>query len=267
MRRIHIILAAMLTLILSLAAGAAEAQGAVTTQQRRVAVVTYDEDAVYTIVGHPGYTTAVAFGERVNSVSIGDPGAWQVTPVSNNTVLSVKPVEELTETSMTAVGRSGKLYSFRLIARGRFPIEEAITYQVRFRYRDEDAEGLIEFESDERGQFGDPLDPENRPAGLNLEYAYRGDDSLRPVRAYDDGQKTYFRWPAHVRIPAIFSVGEEGRESIVNYTVQGEYFIVHALHKQFTFRDDDLATCIYNLGNRPDSGFDAASPRVLQPGS
>jgi hypothetical protein len=47
-------------------------------------------------------------------------------------------------------------------------------------------------------------------------------------------------------MPAVFAVDENGNERLVNFNVQGKYVVVSGLESQFTLRDGDTATCIFN---------------------
>lgn len=229
----------------------------------RVVMHTYSDRAVFDLTGHMGYVTTIEFGERITGVTVGDPGGWDITPLGNRTLLSVKPLEPASRTNMTVIGSSGRVYTFRLEAHEGYVSDKNITYRVAFRYPGEEAARLAALE--EQFPSGDPRKPENliAPGDLNFDYAYRGDDDFRPVRAFDDGVKTYFQWPENRRSPAIFIVDAEGRESLVNYSVRGGYFVVHSVARQFTLRDGSVATCIYNLGYPDAEGFDAGSPELL----
>lgn len=233
------------------------------SEDRRVIRHSYSENAVYDLVGHMGYATTIAFGERIVAASVGDPLAWETTPLGNRNLLTIKPLEADSTTSMTVVGESGRIYIFRLKARAGYVADNEITYRVNFRYPDREANRMAALE--EQFPSGDPRDPGNRidPDDLNFDYAYRGDGDLRPTRAFDDGEKTYFQWPGNRRSPAIFTVDREGRESVVNYTVRGDYFVVHGIARQFTLRDGDAATCIYNTDFPEAEGYDQGSPPLI----
>jgi len=196
------------------------------------------------------------------SLATRPPSPLVSAPIGKRKLLSVKPLSETSRTNMTIVGESGRVFVFDLkTAPAHMPADE-LTYRLSFVMGEgEDLEhGSFASVSDSYG-IGTALGIKSND--LNLDYAYRGSDHLRPVRAFDDGEKTYFLWPEHMRTPAIFSVGQDGRESIVNYHVEGEYFVVHGTHQQFTFRDGDAYTCIYNTRLGEVEGYDAASPQKL----
>ena len=98
---------------------------------------------------------------------------------------------------------------------------------------------------------------------LNFDYAYSGDTDLRPLRAFDDGKFTYFQFADIKRTPAIFSVDKDGNEALINYSHQGRYIVVESLARQFTFRDGDSHTCIFNQAF-PHLNYDDLAPRHVE---
>lgn len=241
----------------------APAPAAPVESDKRVVRYSYSENKVFDLVGHMGYATTLAFGEKIVAASVGDPLAWETTPLGNRHLLTIKPLEAKSTTSLTVVGESGRIYIFRLTAREGYVADDQITYRVNFRYPDREAKRLAALE--DQYPKGDPRDPDNRidPDDLNFDYAYRGGGELRPTRAFDDGEKTYFQWPKNRRSPAIFTVDGEGREAVVNYTVRGDYFVVHGIARQFTFRDGSDVTCIYNTDFPEAEGYDQGSPPLV----
>ena len=70
-------------------------------------------------------------------------------------------------------------------------------------------------------------------SALNFRYAIEGDNPpWRPVRAFDDGSKVYIEFPTGISqgtMPPLFVVGPTGNSELVNYRVQGNYYIVDQL--------------------------------------
>ena len=52
-------------------------------------------------------------------------------------------------------------------------------------------------------------------------YRLKGTRSLRPVRMYDDGAKTYIEWPADVALPAVFFLDDRCRQIIAKESLEG----------------------------------------------
>ena len=75
-------------------------------------------------------------------------------------------------------------------------------------------------------------------AGLSVEalhfnYTISGDKpAWRPVRAFDDGQKTYVEFPASLassEAPPLLLVGSDGKAELVNYRLSGRFYVVDRL--------------------------------------
>lgn len=70
-------------------------------------------------------------------------------------------------------------------------------------------------------------------SALNFRYAIEGNNPpWRPLRAFDDGKKVYIEFPSGIaqgNMPPLFVVGPTGGSELVNYQVQGNYYIVDQL--------------------------------------
>jgi len=198
-----------------------------------VKVVQYDPNNVVMLNGRYGYQTQITFAanETVQSVSIGDSMAWQAVPVSNN--LFIKPVAEST-TNMTVLTNLNS-YNFQLDSSNT---KTSPTYKLQFTYLDGGYDQVGN--ANAVGTF----DPEK----FNWKYSFTGDKALVPVEVFDNGQFTYFKFKEDgmSRLPSVFIVDKNRNESLVNYHMQGKYLVVNAIAKQFTLRDGDYVTSIYN---------------------
>jgi type IV secretion system protein VirB9 len=97
-------------------------------------------------------------------------------------------------------------------------------------------------------------------ANINLDYSFAGSAELRPIKVFDDGNKTFFQFAK--KTPAIFGVNSDYTETLKNFRKEGEYVVVDGVSSQFTLRDGNVHTCIFNLG-KPDYG--APDPFVEAP--
>ena len=212
----------------------------------------YDGSAVYRLNGYLGYATMIVTGAPIKAATLGDPGGWVVEPIqSSPNMVSVKPALAGSNTNLSLVDEKGRVYSFGLAAFDAPLFDYEVTDRIEFRYAPEP-------------EAVDPADSSSEPdpASLNFAYSYRGDAALRPLRAFDDGVKTYLQFPENRRVPAIFTVAADGSEAIVNVHRAGRYFVVHSVAAQFTLRDGPVRTCLYNKGFGPAAGYDAASPAL-----
>lgn len=228
------------------------------TADARIKSFTYHENEVYYLKGHYGFTMVIEFSpkEKVESISIGDSEAWQIQPGNRKNLIYIKPLEQNAETNMTVL-TSKRIYTFELAAsKAASPKSSALTFRVKFRYPDEESLELANFSNRQAGNY-DPLQGADT-SGWNFDYSYSGSKGLRPKRVFDDGTFTYFEFKKPDVAPAIFSVDEKGNESLVNFNMEGSYMIVNSTKRQFTLRDGDTATCIFNDAYPKDTGKQTA---------
>jgi type IV secretion system protein TrbG len=71
------------------------------------------------------------------------------------------------------------------------------------------------------------------PESLHFRYRIDGDTPpWRPLRAFDDGRKVFIEMPpglAQGEAPPLFVAGADGQPELVNYRLQGSYYIVDRL--------------------------------------
>jgi P-type conjugative transfer protein TrbG len=71
------------------------------------------------------------------------------------------------------------------------------------------------------------------PDQLHFDYAITGDRPVwRPLRAFDDGRQTYVEFPASLAVdeaPPLFLVDAKGQAQLVNYRMQGRFYVVDRL--------------------------------------
>jgi len=62
---------------------------------------------------------------------------------------------------------------------------------------------------------------------LDFNYHSSGDRSLQPLRVFNDSMHTYLQMPPGMsEMPVLFSVGNDGGNTLVNYRFTGQYFVV-----------------------------------------
>lgn len=200
----------------------------------RIIVIAYDPDQVVRVDAAFGFQMMFQFalGERIENVSIGDAGFWQVTPNKAATLLFVKPMESVGRTNMTVV-TDRRSYLFELNAHGADEVS-IVPYVVRFTYSQDTAPAVT------------PPPPERR----NTAYSYTGSRATVPSVVFDDGQFTYFRWPDTVSVPALFLATADGTESLVNYSVRDGFQVVEQTAPRFVLRNGKDVTVLINEGWR-----------------
>lgn len=196
-----------------------------------IKVVQYDPNNVVLLNGQYGYQTQITFApnESVQNVSLGDSMAWQAVPVANH--LFIKPIAA-SKTNMTVLTNTNS-YNFQLDSQQQ---DGTPTYKLQFVY----PQGGFNASGQENAVA--MLDPDK----LNWKYSYTGDASLAPVSVFDNSQFTFFKFKDNSRMPSVFIVDQNRNETLINYHMQGEYLVVNSVAKQFSLRDGESVTTVYN---------------------
>jgi len=218
----------------------------------RIRSVFYDPDQVVAIHGYFGYQMMLEFGpdERIENVSIGDALAWQVTPNHKASLLFLKPIEGETPTNMTVVTDLHR-YVFELSAKHPAKDKPAdLAYVIRFVYP---APPFV--------PPPPPPPPPTPPQRRNIAYTYAGSRALLPSAVFDDGVDTYFQWPTTTAIPAIFLVGPDKAESIVNFVIRDGFLVIEQVAPKFALRTGKEMTLVINDAWR-DPLLDTDAPKL-----
>lgn len=211
----------------------------------RIRYVTFNNDKVVTVQAGVGVSTMIQLSpnETIETISAGDTVGWSIVPKKGSGILFVKPLVDKAETNVNIV-TNRRVYSLLLV--GSRDATLRASFQVRFKYPDEDVNARLLAQAEESAR--NPSLKNIDPANVNYDYAYRGDDSLKPRVAFDDGKKLFLQFTGDV--PAIFVVESKGRESLVNLRTEGEYMIIDKVAAQFTLRAGDKTLCLYNRQSR-----------------
>ncbi|MCA1371044.1 TrbG/VirB9 family P-type conjugative transfer protein [Bradyrhizobium sp. BRP14] len=232
MRISRLILAALSLLAMTNASGAADP---------RIRYITFNNNAVVTVPAGLGVSTMIQLGssEVIETISAGDTASWSIVPKKGSSILFVKPLRENAETNVNIVTNQ-RVYA--LLLKGSAAADLRAAFQVRFKYPDEDVNARLLAAAEQSAK--DPLLKGLDPSRLNYDYVFRGDTSLKPRVAFDDGTHMYLDFPDE--IPAIFVVEDKRQESLVNLRTQGKYVVVDKIAAQFTLRAGDKWLCLYN---------------------
>ena len=183
----------------------------------RVSETRFREDGVVEIATRGGFQTTVAFadGERVENIAIGSSGVWQVTPNRRADRLFIKPASASAQPTNMTVITDRRTYLFALRATtGGTPL-----FLLRFTYPPEAAKPATAATPAPTQLAASPAASRIDPATLNFRWAASGSRPLLPERVFDDGQSVYLGWAAGQPLPAILTLGPDGKqEGMVNYT-------------------------------------------------
>jgi type IV secretion system protein VirB9 len=210
----------------------------------RIRTVVYNPNDVIALRGHLGYQMMIEFdpNERIENVSIGDSLSWQVTPNRKATLLFLKPVARNAATNMTVVTNL-RTYAFELTAgEADGPGDPSIIFGLRFLYAESEGPKVIEVPAPPVEAAASTLTPED----YNFAYSYSGSRNLVPARVFDDGSSTYFQFLDDRESPALFMVGPDGREEMVNTRLSGRYVVVDQVARAFVLRYGRARTEVRN---------------------
>lgn len=220
-------------------------------EPNRLSLVSYDPNLVVKVWGRFGYTTSIELEEheKITSVAIGVPGAWEVTPLTNRLVL--KPKTWLASTNLT-VTTDRRSYYFELAQAGRRNVGD-VRHGIRFTYEPSEEALAAQAEAQRRAGSGreiaDRLGQGLQDRHTNRRYSYRGHADVAPFEAWDDGRFTYFRFADNQPMPAIYQVDASGGEALANFGIEGNVTIVRSISRQFTLRRGKDVACVYNEGD------------------
>ena len=229
-----------LLLTASLVAGAAQTPAAGPVDPR-IRTIVYNPRQVVTLTGQIGFQMVIEFGpnERIENISIGDSLSWQVTPNKKADLLFLKPIDRSPITNMAVVTNLHR-YNFELLSVAA-SARRAQTYDVRFLYPNEELNAGRTIVAPET-----PVSDAASPDSWNFAYSYDGAKTNVPARVFDDGRFTWFQWPEGVDTPAVFVIGDDGKEALVNHIAKGRYFVVEQIAAHFVLRNGIQITQVYN---------------------
>ncbi len=235
----------------------------------RIRAIRYDPHIVTTLHGCAGYQSTIAFapGEQIENVALGDASVWQAVPNRRSDLLFLKPLLHAGHTNM-AVVTDKRRYAFDLIA-GDSTVCRAgrVTYDLQFSYPPDPAPLLASVGAAAAVPLPPPPpstpDPDiPAPAQRNTAYSFTGTTANVPMRVFDDGHSTWMRWADNSATPAVYSLGPDRSETLLNYTVKGDYLVVDGVSPAFVLRRGPAVAVLFNDAyQQPRLDADAPRPR------
>ena len=247
-----------LLVLLCTPAGAMQTPKGLATDAR-IKVVPYDANNVVDIHTAYGYVTTIVLekGEYVAlDGGIGKKAGWDVVSKPHSNLIVIKPLLADNATNLNFKTNKNRLYSLALHAKEhtRNP-----AFLVRFEYPS--LFGNSPFAA--RNEMYAGLDSFGDPTLLNEDYSFKGDTTIAPVKAMDNGTFTLLKFQKGRPVPAILAVDPATRrESLVNFRVQGEFVVVEGVYMQMTLRYGAHVTCLFN--DRALAGWYAGKPGVAR---
>jgi len=209
----------------------------------RIKVITYHPNDVFKFTGHYEYQSSIVFSksESISTISMGNSTAWQIVPSGHR--MFIKPINNNATTNMTVITNK-HIYYFELHAkdvREELGInDEELVFELRFVYPKTISAAVTNYKKSFKPDF-------SNNSKYNYSYTISGSEYIVPAMIFDDGTFTYMKFPdQNMSIPAIYIVGSDGSESLVNYRADGDYIILEHVTSQLTLRSGVDISCIFN---------------------
>ena len=185
----------------------------------RLQTVAYDPARPVRLVAFVNSTLTVMLlpGDRIERFVLSDPAAFDVKIATPGDGLNIAPLR--TDGAATLlVDTSLRRYEFDLATGDGL----AAAYLVR---------------------FVDPRAPARSTAAtaqqaMMGEYRLSGERALLPSRIGDDGERTYLEWEQHQSLPAVFGIGTNGEEEVVDGYMREGIFTIDRVYGELVFRID-----------------------------
>lgn len=196
----------------------------------------YERGALYAITTAPQRVTDIALepGEALQSVSAGDTTRWIVGDghsggsAAGQAHVLVKPNAAALATNLIIM-TDRRVYHIELKS-----VAGPSMAAVSWRYPTD-----MMISSAPPAPPPPPPPPVFAPEKLDLHYKVEGDKpDWRPLAAFNDGQQVFIEMPERIKTmeaPPLFVIGDEGAE-LVNYRIQGTYYVVDRLFTKAEFR-------------------------------
>ena len=200
---------------------------------------------------------ALQEGEQVNSINLGDTARWTIEPAITGSGpteilhLIFKPMDVGLETSLV-VTTHRRTYHFQLRShRTQYMPKMAFSYPEEAMAK---WDALKHRETTQRQEKTLPTTGEYL-GDLNFDYTVTSDNDIawKPLRVYNDGQKTLIQMPAamaQTEAPTLLVIRKKGdlftddETVMVNYRVQGDRYVVDTIF--------DRAILIAGVGSSQD---------------
>jgi type IV secretion system protein VirB9 len=222
----------------------------------RVRVVNYNPEDVVNIKTYFGVSTHIKFGEgeEITHVAAGDSLAWKIVPAENH--LFIKPQAEQGDTNITVVTNKRDYQFVVTVAKHdekdlKAWTDKNLIYSLAFKYPEEERLAkvrAIEVEAEQREEAKVNDISLGARYSRNLNYLVRGDASVSPTKAWDDGQFTFLTFGNNADLPAVYEEDmATGDESLINTNVKdGNTIVVHKIVKNVILRKGKKVAGVFN---------------------
>ena len=190
----------------------------------------FAEGSLYRLYAAPERVTDIALqpGEELVAVAAGDTARWVIgdttsgTGEAKRTHILVKPFSAGLATNLV-ITTDRRSYHLSLTSTDG-PAMAALSWTYP-----QDALLAIQ-RAAEHAERAAPVATGLAVEQLHFNYNISGDEpTWRPLRAFDDGRQTFIEFPASISVgeaPPLFVLDANGKAALVNYRMQGRYYVV-----------------------------------------
>ena len=226
------------------------------TTDSRIKTLVYSPNEVFALTTHYGYQSNIEFGpkESIETISVGDRVGWQISPAGRR--LFIRAQEENAHTNMTVVTNL-RAYQFDLRSSSSDAVfgSEELTYVVRFYYPEENDN----IAAPPPGNFSPAPPPPPIAAastaapspmsGFNYRYTFSGPSPAAPVKIFDDGKSTFFKFAGNVSPKiSVISANGEVLDVPTRRTADG-LIAVNVVAPRFSIKQGQQQVFVFNEAN------------------
>jgi type IV secretion system protein VirB9 len=198
-----------------------------------VKVYPFSDGAIFHVFTAPGQVTDIALqpGETLGAVAAGDTVRWVIGDTTSGsgdgkrTHVLAKPFAAGLATNLL-ITTDRRTYHLSLTS-----VERSAMVAVSWTYPQDQLIALKA--AAEQARAVQPVASGLQVDQLHFGYAISGDQpAWRPLRAFDDGRQTFIEFPESLgtgEAPPLFLLDAKGTASLVNYRLQGRYYVVDRL--------------------------------------
>ncbi|MBW1615594.1 MAG: TrbG/VirB9 family P-type conjugative transfer protein [Deltaproteobacteria bacterium] len=222
---------------------------------------TYAKDKTYKIRLREYMTTTVVLPEpeTIFSYALGDSNNFSFSLIENRqkNIFTVSPVYPGADTNLLIFGKSGNIYSFYLFADSvKSKLVPDLVVYIKdpiLKIKKENAGQKKEKKQEQAKTNNDYLKEIPTPDKRNYDYYIKGGDvALAPVKIFDDGYFTFFKFGKNLnktKLPVIYQV-IDGYDTPVNSRVRAGYIIAESINKKWTLRRGEAHLCVWNTDQK-----------------
>jgi type IV secretion system protein VirB9 len=204
-----------------------------------VQVYPWTEGGIYRLYTAPGHITDIALqpGEALTAVAAGDTVRWIVGDTTSGSGAS-RQVHILLKPSASGLSTNLVITTDRRIYRLQAEATQRTAMAaVSWTYP---GDALLALSGDTSGIDGIATGSDRDAPPFDFGYVLKGDKpSWRPLRVFNDGRQVFVEFPpgfARGEAPPLFARRRDGTTELLNYRVQGRFYVVDRLFEAAELR-------------------------------